>query len=225
MSRCFVLGNGPSLKDAPFDRLKGEVTFATNRIALLYDQTDWRPSYFVLTSHSTYQGPWLEDAIKTIAAGVPSFIWIRLFDILPFHEYDNICWIDCHNDGVAPLEVPDEWWSNDIAKGVTKFGGSATPMAQIASYMKFDPIYFIGMDGNWRHWKDGKDPNHFYDDYGIGSHASDFRISWWNIASQLSHEFIARNCPRRVFNATPNSKIDAYPRVDLEEVLDGKHSP
>ena len=44
--RAFVLGNGPSLQIADVDRLKGEITFASNKIYLAFDQTSWRPTYY-----------------------------------------------------------------------------------------------------------------------------------------------------------------------------------
>lgn len=55
MTRAFVVGNGPSLKDMCLDKLVGEVTFAMNRIDLLYGPapdygirgTVWRPTYYV----------------------------------------------------------------------------------------------------------------------------------------------------------------------------------
>ncbi|MEL7474404.1 MAG: hypothetical protein AAGK04_13885, partial [Planctomycetota bacterium] len=44
--RIFILGNGPSLNRTPLHQLKDEYTFATNRIHLLYDRIDWRPSFY-----------------------------------------------------------------------------------------------------------------------------------------------------------------------------------
>ena len=46
--RCFILGNGPSLRVDDLGRLKGEITFASNKIYLAFDKTEWRPSYFTL---------------------------------------------------------------------------------------------------------------------------------------------------------------------------------
>ena len=77
--RCFVVGNGPSLKDTPFELLAGETTFACNRIARLYDKTTWRPSYFLATTHLAKDPRWLKDMLVTVEMGIPSFIWIKLF--------------------------------------------------------------------------------------------------------------------------------------------------
>lgn len=46
--RCFIVGNGPSLRIEDLDRLQGELTFASNRIFLAFEQTEWRPSYYTM---------------------------------------------------------------------------------------------------------------------------------------------------------------------------------
>src|SRR5262245_12870616 len=42
--RGFVIGNGPSLKTTDLDRLRNEITIASNRIYLAYSETNWRPT-------------------------------------------------------------------------------------------------------------------------------------------------------------------------------------
>lgn len=46
--RCFLIGNGPSLRAEDLTRLHeaGEITFAFNRIYNIFDQTPWRPSFY-----------------------------------------------------------------------------------------------------------------------------------------------------------------------------------
>ena len=45
--RCFIIGNGPSLKAEDLSKLykNNEITFAFNRIYHIFDQTKWRPTY------------------------------------------------------------------------------------------------------------------------------------------------------------------------------------
>lgn len=47
--RCFLIGNGPSLRAEDLTRLHeaGEITFAFNRIYNIFDQTPWRPNFFI----------------------------------------------------------------------------------------------------------------------------------------------------------------------------------
>ena len=44
--RCFIVGNGPSLKIEDLDLLKDEITFACNKIFLAFTETEWRPTYY-----------------------------------------------------------------------------------------------------------------------------------------------------------------------------------
>ena len=44
--RCFIIGNGPSLKAEDLDKLQNEICFASNMIYKIYDQTSWRPTYY-----------------------------------------------------------------------------------------------------------------------------------------------------------------------------------
>jgi hypothetical protein len=46
--RGVVCGSGPSLQIEDLVRLKDDITFASNRIFLAFDQTGWRPSYYTM---------------------------------------------------------------------------------------------------------------------------------------------------------------------------------
>ncbi|MGH7214847.1 MAG: hypothetical protein ACREIT_08790, partial [Tepidisphaeraceae bacterium] len=59
--RAFLVGNGPSLIRTPLDLLAGEYTFAMNRIALIYEKTIWRPSFFVCTTTNITRETWKRD--------------------------------------------------------------------------------------------------------------------------------------------------------------------
>ncbi len=47
--KCFIIGNGPSLRAEDLQKLyeKEIISFATNRIFHIFDQTEWRPDYYV----------------------------------------------------------------------------------------------------------------------------------------------------------------------------------
>jgi len=81
--RVFILGNGPSLKKTPFDKLKGEVTMAVNKIRLLYPHTDWRPTYYVRTDdiYENQDVGWHEDVQENIDAGVYCYLGPMFYDI------------------------------------------------------------------------------------------------------------------------------------------------
>ena len=45
--RCFLIGNGPSLKQTDMSRLKGEFTFGTNRIYLMFPELGFPTTYYL----------------------------------------------------------------------------------------------------------------------------------------------------------------------------------
>ena len=47
---CFIIGNGPSLKISDLQKLHeaNQITFAFNKIYLAFEQTDWRPTYYIV---------------------------------------------------------------------------------------------------------------------------------------------------------------------------------
>lgn len=44
--RCWIMGNGPSLREMNLDLLDGEIVFASNSVFLLFPQIKWRPKYY-----------------------------------------------------------------------------------------------------------------------------------------------------------------------------------
>ena len=50
--RCFITCTGPSLTIGDLESLKNEYTFGMNSIALIHDQTDWKPDFFGTNIHT-----------------------------------------------------------------------------------------------------------------------------------------------------------------------------
>jgi len=45
--RCFIMGNGPSLRDTDISKLKGEYTFGMNRVYLAFEDWGFQTSFLV----------------------------------------------------------------------------------------------------------------------------------------------------------------------------------
>ena len=220
MTRCYVIGNGSSLKETPLDKIAGEPSVACNRIAMIYPYTEWRPSHFVVATVNIRLIPWYIDMMKTVMLGIPSFVWRALK--LYITPRKNVNYIQCHQTGaVTPAE--DGWWHDDIYHAVTHWGGSGTAMMQIACGLGHKEIVLLGFDANWKLPVGGRDVNHFDKDYGEGSgQERPGKIDLWNNCARTSHEWIRRMTDERgvtVLNATPRSGIKAYPMVKLEDIL------
>lgn len=52
--RCFIVGNGPSLKTEDLELLKKEITFGSNGIFHLYGRTEWRPTFYFVESMKVF---------------------------------------------------------------------------------------------------------------------------------------------------------------------------
>jgi len=220
-NKCFVIGNGRSLNETPLDYIIGTPSVACNRIARIYPRTEWRPSYFVVATVNVRLVPWYIDIMKTIYIGIPSYVWSLLKTFIP--PRDNITYMECHQTGTLTDTPSDGWWHDDIEHAITHWGGSGTAMLQIACGLGFDEIYLLGFDANWKLGIEGTDLNHFDQDYGEGSgFERPEKIRMWNYQAKMSHDWIRKVTEQRgikIYNATPNSGIKAYPMVNFEDIL------
>ena len=68
--RAFIIGNGPSLTKEDLEMLTNEITFASNRIYKMFDDTEWRPKYFTISDDGVARsgscGSWIMTG---------SFVW------------------------------------------------------------------------------------------------------------------------------------------------------
>ena len=216
--RLFILGNGPSLLKAPFKILEKEYTFAMNRIALMYSHHQWRPSFFLCTTTNVMRSEWNADILKSVELGIPCFVWDKLKPYLP--QLDNIHYLKCYHGEEVRSEAPDEWWSEDIITGVSKFGTSMLPVLQISIYMGFKEIYLLGCDMGFKGTAEGgHDPNHFDSSYGTPGFAPEVL----NMNMKAAHKLAARAAQRKgvkILNATVGGELEIYPRIDCFQLLD-----
>ncbi len=222
--RAFLVGNGPSLSNAPFDLLAGEFTFGMNRIALMFKDTDWRPTYFVGVSSlmvdeslSHYHGDFLDG----IGEAKIAFVWSGLARRSTYNKRTNVVFVECsQGNDIEAQEATLDFWSDDITERVSKFGTSMFAALQIAAWMGFDPLYLIGVDGFYQDYKGEKDPNHFTNEYR-GEHGdTDFKKV--NAAHRKAFE-IAKEAQRvKIYDATQARGHGIFPKRDLLKVLNGQ---
>jgi len=246
--RIFLVGNGPSLKNTPLDLIQGEYSLAMNRINHIYNTTKWRPTFFWATTNDIQGVPeFRKDVMETINLGVTTFSWDRLEKYIGTH--DNVYYLNCHldyNHGL-PDSSPLEWWSDDITKGVYKFGTSMLPAMQVILYLGFDTIYLVGSDLGYTDTFAHKilthptakriakrlhverlrlkflarhnDKSHFSSSYGL---AIDRKANVLNQKMLQAHHAIKTVTDHRgvkVFNASLGGTLEIYPRVNFFDVV------
>ncbi len=215
--RCFIIGNGPSLKKIDFHLFKNEITFAVNAIFLLFEKTGFKPTYYVVTDHLV-----CEDRVQVIN---------KLDGMVKFTLIDRANFIlrNC-NTIYLKQEIPTQYpqLSEDVSECI--YGGYTVTYVnlQLAFHMGFRKAYLVGMDHNYLQSPDDKyfqrsgrteiistrmDPNHFHPDYfglGKGWHVPD--LIKMEMAYEKSKEVFENN-GRKIFNATAGGKLETFERV------------
>ena len=218
--RCFVIGNGPSLTPEILDRLVDERTFAVNRIAKIFDKTDWRPTFYVGVTDAVFDSRHRGDILSGIRSAELAVCWDRYKKTNPS---DNAVYVPCsHSEDIQNNQAQDDWWSDDVSERLDKFGVAAYSALQVAVYFGFTTIYLIGCDGNYTPPIDGVDRSHFDTAYRPFDVIPNYDYNQLNGALLRAHEIAETAAKRRgfkIYNCSPISVITAHERINLEEVL------
>jgi len=221
--RCFILGNGPSLKQTDLSPLKGEFTFGMNRIYLLFSELGFMTTYFLSVNDLV-----IEQCIEEILGlPIPKFLSWRSHKFLlgSFARSDGSLVekqiVFLHTTYTGPRFAPD-------ARQRLWEGATVTYVAlQLAFHMGFDPVILIGVDHSFTSQgkpnttvvSRGDDPDHFDSRYfGAG-----FRWQLPDLEMSEQAYTMARrayeNAGRRVLDATIGGKLTVFPRIDYKALF------
>ena len=212
--RCFIIGNGPSLKQTDLTKLKDEYTFGMNRIYLLFPELGFTTKYFVSINDLV-----IEQCAEEIAAlPIPKFIaWHsnRHFQRFP----DDMVFL--YTTYTGPRFTKD--MTGRIWEGATV----TTVALQLAFYMGFEKVILIGVDHNFTDKgqanktvvSTGDDPNHFdprYFSKGFRWQLPDLDTS--EIGYNLARKAYQK-AGREVIDATIGGKLTIFPKVDYNSLF------
>lgn len=230
--RIFLIGNGPSLKACDLDLIQGEYSFACNRIPLIYKETAWRPTFYIGTD-GEYIKVHNGDLTLVEKEEKTEHIFFTARDMeLTQHIMRTV-----YFPMIDRYEIPADF-SFDIQKGVYDARTVVYMALQIIVYMGFCEIILLGMDGGMP-TKTGEDgrriidyskPVHFSEEYD-DENMKRFLNSWVDfdhpkacgmrdfaqVWSEVKYFLDLKNV--KVLNATRGGRVEAYRRVDLEELL------
>lgn len=221
--RCFFIGNGPSLRAEDLTMLNKhkEITFAFNRIYTIFQETIWRPTFYISQDEKMLQG--CIDIVDKLDLPV-KFIPIQLH----WHRNINIHDAIYFNMNWNQAENPDEFLFSDNAAHelYCALTGMYTA-AQLAAYMGFDKIYFIGVDHHFRISQNNKGEivvdNTVQDYFSVEYNTDKDDLYIPNTEkSTLTYIAMKKQCNQRgikVFNATRGGKLEIFPRVDFDQLF------
>lgn len=219
---CFIIGNGPSLTVEDLNTLhrRGIDTFAVNRIYQIFPKTDWRPTYYVNTDAVLIRDKLTEvDKIPAKIKFTPLqnkyYLGIKVKGATHFFRND--------------LREKDqsEGFSLDCTEQVNTRGTVTIVCMQLAMHLGYKHIYLLGIDHNFDKiiTENGEviiDPsvkNYFIEGYDD------------DVASEVTHNLgnttrayydVRRFIDKtdvRIYNASRQTKLEAFERVTLEEAL------
>lgn len=204
--RCFILGNGPSLKGFDFSRIQNEITFGTNRIYL----SGHIPDYYVCVNDlvlSQFEEEIGElDTIKFLSRRYP----VK-------NKRGKVIELDTSENQPIFRMPEDPIWE----------GHTVTYAAlQLAFYMGFEKVILLGVDHDYgeierpneEEVKEGPDEFHFHPDYfkGVKWHTPDLERN--NLAYSLAKTAYQRH-GRQIVNCTERTKLEVFPILPLNHVI------
>ncbi|MBP7032443.1 MAG: DUF115 domain-containing protein [Anaerolineaceae bacterium] len=212
--RCFLIGNGPSLKHTDLSLLKNEFTFGFNRIFLAAEELNFSPSCLVSINDLVIE----QSAQEFRALAMPKFFAWRS------HR-----WVGMDaNTHYLYTSYTSPKFARDV-RGRVWEGATVTNVAlQLAYFMGFSTVILVGVDHsfatkgtpNTTVQSEGDDPNHFSSAYfGKG-----FR---WQLpdleTSELAYRMARQGYEadgRQVLDATIGGKLTVFPKVEYTSLFD-----
>lgn len=211
--RCFVIGNGPSLKNTDLSRLKDEYTIGMNRIYLAFPELGFTTKYYISINDLV-----VEQCAQDIQnLEIPRFVSWRARRWLK--PQDNLYFLFTTYTGPK--------FATDI-RGRLWEGATVTNVAlQVAYFMGFDQVILIGVDHNFVTQgkpnttvvSQGDDPNHFHPGYfgkGFRWQLPDLETS--EIGYRMSRQAYEA-AGRQVVDATVGGKLRIFPRVEYDSLF------
>lgn len=211
--RCFIIGNGPSLKQTDLSRLHSEYTFGTNRIYMMFPDLGFTTSYYVSVNSLV-----IEQCAEDIRSlPIPKFLSWRSHNLIQPTE-DMVFLHTTYTGPLFAQDVRSRMWEGATVTYVT---------LQLAYHMGFEQVILIGVDHSYSTagkpntivTSQGDDPNHFNARYfGKG-----FRWQLPDLDTSERGYIMARDAyaqdGRHVVDATIGGKLTIFPKVDYETLF------
>ena len=139
--RGFVIGNGPSLKLEDLDAIKDDISIASNKIYMCYDEVNWRPSLYTITDELVW--PKVAFEVHKYEKRVIIQSMLKRLD-----ECKAKVHIAQRLGGALnpPTHGGKYAFSSDISLGIYTGFTVTYDNIQWAVHMGLNPIYLIGCD-------------------------------------------------------------------------------
>ncbi len=209
--KAVILCNGPSLLDVDFSLLDGVFTFGLNKINLLFDKKNFRPSCIVsVNPHVIEQNKSFFNTTE-----IPLFL-------------GNIAKKNINNKNATFLHSSFRKMFSENPEVSIYEGHTVTFVAmQLAFYFGFKEVALVGCDHNFvtkgrpneTVISGDTDPNHFDKNYFAGGVKWDLPDLFESEASYYMAKQVFEEKGRKIFNCTSEGKLEIYERMKLEDFV------
>lgn len=213
--RCFIIGNGPSLREMNMRLLANEITFSLNRGYLYYDRIGSPCTYQVVVNRLVVE-QWADEI-----AQLPNIKFVAWGKRHWFNPSTDIVYIG----GPSLSSTPR--FSTDISKDLWS-GATVTYAAlQLAYYLGFHQVILIGVDHRFRTkgtphkivTSSGDDINHFDTGYfGKGTRWQLPDLATSELAYALARYYYQQD-GREILDATVDGALRIFPKVSYERLF------
>jgi hypothetical protein len=210
--RCFIIGNGPSLRETDLGRLKEAATFSLNRGYLLFERIG-APTTYHVTVNPLVVEQWSGEILRLPCTKF--LTWNRRHG---FPKDADLIYIG------GPMSDPRPRFSTDVTRELW-VGATVTFVAmQLAYYLGFQQAILIGVDHRFRAQgkphemvvSKGADVDHFAPDYfGAGARWNLPDLETSERAYTLAREAY-RQSGREILDATVGGALQVFPKVRFE---------
>jgi hypothetical protein len=211
--RCFLIGNGPSLKHTDLSRLKNDFSFGFNRIFLAAEELNFSPSCLVSINDLVIQ----QSAREFQALKMPKFFAWRSREWVGMDTNTHFLYTSYTTPKFA-RDVRGRVWE----------GATVTNVAlQLAYFIGFSTVILVGVDHsfatkgtpNTTVQSEGDDPNHFSAAYfgkGFRWQLPDLETS--ELAYRMARKAYEAD-GRQVLDATIGGKLEVFPKVAYDSLF------
>lgn len=211
--RCFVVGNGPSLKNTDLSKLKDDFCIGMNRIFLAADELNFTPDILVCVNDLV-----VEQSVKEFSElQIPKFFAWRARKWLSMDPWMHFL----YTSYTSPK------FSKDVRGRVWEGATVTNVCLQLAHHLGFSEVILIGVDHsfatkgapNTTVQSEGDDPNHFSAAYfgkGFRWQLPDLETS--ELGYRLARKAFEED-KRKILDATVGGKLQIFEKVDYQSLF------
>lgn len=225
--RCFIIGNGPSLKMHDLTKLADEKKFATNMFLLHPDLEKIHLDYYCVSDPVQWEprGRFPQlciEAFKTL----PYCTFFFNKSYLPYHLWFR----DLRDRKVYFVNLDERHyvWDGDFSVDIphhTCWGQVVIIdlCLPIAFYLGFKEVFLLGCDCDFGHSKTGDElKSHYFYDASKDDRPLSLPINGWFNDLISSYEVVKRVFEangRKIYNAGYGGKLEVFERVNYDDLF------